>query len=139
MGKIKCAVVGPGNIGADLIEKIRKRSKNLEIGMVVGLYVEIADIAIGTLLGNVDEPLVVESAVVDNGEQDVAVTDNIGDFITVCISDFHMFSIVAEQYAVDSQCAAVVAVIVVSPFNQLFYERLLQSIQITRRDAVLAA
>ncbi|MBR4420993.1 MAG: acetaldehyde dehydrogenase (acetylating) [Erysipelotrichaceae bacterium] len=38
MGKIKCAVVGPGNIGADLIEKIRKRSKNLEIGMVVGLY-----------------------------------------------------------------------------------------------------
>ncbi len=38
MGKIKCAVVGPGNIGADLIEKIRKRSQFLEIGMVVGLY-----------------------------------------------------------------------------------------------------
>ena len=38
MEKIKVAVVGPGNIGADLIEKIRKRSKNMEIAMVVGLY-----------------------------------------------------------------------------------------------------
>ena len=38
MNRIKAAVVGPGNIGADLIEKIRKRSSNLELGMVVGLY-----------------------------------------------------------------------------------------------------
>lgn len=36
--KIKAAIVGPGNIGADLLEKIRKRSRNMEVGMVVGIY-----------------------------------------------------------------------------------------------------
>lgn len=36
--KIKAAIVGPGNIGVDLMEKIRKRSKNLEVGLVVGIY-----------------------------------------------------------------------------------------------------
>lgn len=36
--KIKAAIVGPGNIGADLLEKIRKRSENMEVGLVVGIY-----------------------------------------------------------------------------------------------------
>ncbi|MEG0305910.1 MAG: acetaldehyde dehydrogenase (acetylating), partial [Oscillospiraceae bacterium] len=36
--KIKVAIVGPGNIGVDLMEKIRKRAKNLEVGLMVGIY-----------------------------------------------------------------------------------------------------
>lgn len=36
--KIKCAIIGPGNIGIDLMEKIRKRSQNLELAMMVGIY-----------------------------------------------------------------------------------------------------
>ncbi|MEG1012027.1 MAG: acetaldehyde dehydrogenase (acetylating), partial [Ruthenibacterium sp.] len=35
--KIKVAIVGPGNIGIDLMEKIRKRAKNLELALVVGI------------------------------------------------------------------------------------------------------
>lgn len=35
--KIKVGIVGPGNIGIDLMEKIRKRTENLELALVVGI------------------------------------------------------------------------------------------------------
>ncbi len=35
--KIKVGIVGPGNIGIDLMEKIRNRTQNLELAMVVGI------------------------------------------------------------------------------------------------------
>lgn len=35
--KIKVGIVGPGNIGIDLMEKLRKKAKNLELAMVVGI------------------------------------------------------------------------------------------------------
>jgi len=36
-GKIKCAIIGSGNIGTDLMIKIAKRSTTLEVGVVVGI------------------------------------------------------------------------------------------------------
>lgn len=42
--KIKAAIVGPGNIGIDLMEKIRKRAENLEMGLMVGIYEDSAGI-----------------------------------------------------------------------------------------------
>jgi len=36
--KIKTAIVGPGNIGIDLMEKIRKRGKNIELAYLAGIY-----------------------------------------------------------------------------------------------------
>jgi acetaldehyde dehydrogenase len=36
--KIKAAIVGPGNIGIDLMEKIRSRAKNVELKMMLGIY-----------------------------------------------------------------------------------------------------
>jgi acetaldehyde dehydrogenase len=38
MKKIKAAIVGPGNIGIDLMEKIRSRAKNVELKMMLGIY-----------------------------------------------------------------------------------------------------
>ena len=35
--KIKCAIIGSGNIGTDLMIKIAKRSKVLEVSVVVGV------------------------------------------------------------------------------------------------------
>ena len=35
---IKTAIVGPGNIGIDLMEKIRRRGRNIELSCMAGLY-----------------------------------------------------------------------------------------------------
>ena len=35
--KVKCAIIGSGNIGTDLIMKIKRRSKLLEIVALVGI------------------------------------------------------------------------------------------------------
>uniref|UniRef100_UPI0025ED0F30 acetylating acetaldehyde dehydrogenase n=1 Tax=Nevskia sp. TaxID=1929292 RepID=UPI0025ED0F30 len=37
MNKIKCAVIGPGNIGSDLMIKILRHGKHLEMGAMVGV------------------------------------------------------------------------------------------------------
>ena len=37
MAKIQCAIIGPGNIGADLMIKVMRMSKNLEMGAMVGI------------------------------------------------------------------------------------------------------
>jgi acetaldehyde dehydrogenase len=37
MAKIKCAIIGSGNIGTDLMIKIMRMSKNLEMGAMVGI------------------------------------------------------------------------------------------------------
>ena len=37
MAKIPCATIGSGNIGADLMIKVMRTSKNLEIGAMVGI------------------------------------------------------------------------------------------------------
>ncbi len=37
MAKIKCAIIGSGNIGTDLMIKIMRTSKNLEMGAMVGI------------------------------------------------------------------------------------------------------
>ena len=42
--KIKAGIVGPGNIGIDLMEKIRGKSKHLELAMVVGIVEDSAGI-----------------------------------------------------------------------------------------------
>ena len=34
--KIPVAIIGPGNIGLDLMKKIIKRSKNMELALMVG-------------------------------------------------------------------------------------------------------
>ena len=34
--RIKCAIIGPGNIGLDLMYKIQKRAKHLELALMVG-------------------------------------------------------------------------------------------------------
>jgi len=38
MEKVKTAIIGPGNIGTDLMYKIMKRSKYMEVDMMVGIY-----------------------------------------------------------------------------------------------------
>ena len=37
MAKIKCAIIGSGNIGTDLMIKVMRTSKNLEMGAMVGI------------------------------------------------------------------------------------------------------
>jgi len=37
MAKIKCAIIGSGNIGSDLMIKIMRTSKNIEMGAMVGI------------------------------------------------------------------------------------------------------
>ncbi len=37
MSKVKCAIIGSGNIGSDLMIKIMRNSKNLEMGAMVGI------------------------------------------------------------------------------------------------------
>ncbi len=37
MAKIKCAIIGPGNIGTDLMIKVMRTSKHLEMGAMVGI------------------------------------------------------------------------------------------------------
>jgi acetaldehyde dehydrogenase len=37
MAKVKCAIIGSGNIGTDLMIKIMRTSKNLEMGAMVGI------------------------------------------------------------------------------------------------------
>jgi acetaldehyde dehydrogenase len=37
MTKIPCAIIGSGNIGADLMIKVMRMSKNLEMGAMVGI------------------------------------------------------------------------------------------------------
>ncbi len=37
MKKMKCALIGSGNIGTDLMMKIHKISRNLEVGVVIGI------------------------------------------------------------------------------------------------------
>lgn len=37
MGKIKCAIIGSGNIGTDLMIKLTRTAKNLEMGAMVGI------------------------------------------------------------------------------------------------------
>jgi len=37
MSKIKFAIIGPGNIGTDLLVKVLRRSKYLEVGAFVGI------------------------------------------------------------------------------------------------------
>ena len=37
MSKIQCAIIGSGNIGTDLMIKIMRTSKNLEMGAMVGI------------------------------------------------------------------------------------------------------
>jgi len=36
--KIKVAIIGPGNIGTDLLYKIVNRSKYMEVGLMIGIY-----------------------------------------------------------------------------------------------------
>ena len=37
MPKIKCAIIGSGNIGTDLMIKVMRTSRNLEMGAMVGI------------------------------------------------------------------------------------------------------
>ena len=37
MAKIPCAIIGSGNIGTDLMIKVMRTSKNLEMGAMVGI------------------------------------------------------------------------------------------------------
>lgn len=37
MSKIKCAIIGPGNIGTDLMIKVMRTAKHLEMGAMVGI------------------------------------------------------------------------------------------------------
>ena len=37
MTKTKVAIIGPGNIGTDLMFKVMRLSKNLEMGAMVGI------------------------------------------------------------------------------------------------------
>ncbi len=51
MAKIKCAIIGSGNIGTDLMIKIMRTSKNLEMGAMVGIDANSDGLARAARLG----------------------------------------------------------------------------------------
>ncbi len=50
-GKVKCAIIGSGNIGTDLMIKIMRTSKNLEMGAMVGIDAKSDGLARAARLG----------------------------------------------------------------------------------------
>ena len=62
-GTVGVAILGPGNIGTDLMYKIRKRSECMELALVAGIYAEsrglalAADMGIPTSSKGIDEVL----------------------------------------------------------------------------------
>ena len=51
MAKVKCAIIGSGNIGTDLMIKIMRTSKNLEMGAMVGIDAKSDGLARAARLG----------------------------------------------------------------------------------------
>lgn len=51
MAKIKAAILGPGNIGMDLMFKIFKRSKNIDLALVAGIVSDSPGLALAAKKG----------------------------------------------------------------------------------------
>ncbi len=73
MSKVKCAIIGSGNIGTDLLIKIQETSNVLEVGLVVGIDADSEGLAIANKRGVATTHKGIDGAVASDMWSDIKI------------------------------------------------------------------